>query len=63
MILNKKTRELWAEKIVDLSNIGAGALIFGQFLSEKGFSLSSIFLGVIIILIGYTISFALLKKK
>lgn len=63
MILNRQTRELWAEKTFELTNIGAGALIFGQFLSDKGFSLPMTIGGLILVAFGYLISLALLRKK
>lgn len=33
--LTDEQRVLLAEKVADLANIGAGALVFGQFLAEK----------------------------
>ncbi|MBI5122645.1 hypothetical protein HZA75_02180 [Candidatus Roizmanbacteria bacterium] len=61
--LTAKTRTLWAEKTFDLINIGAGATLFGQFISEKGFSLLSTILGLILVIIGYIISYLLLEEK
>lgn len=63
MILNVKTRQVWAEKTFELTNIGAGALLFGQFLSEKGFSVLATILGLFLMVLGYAISFVLLRKK
>lgn len=63
MILNPKTRFVWAEKTMELTNIGAGALLFGQFLSEKGFSVEFTLAGFLLVILGYIISFALLRKK
>jgi type IV secretory pathway TrbD component len=37
---------LLAEKLADIANLAAGALIFGQFLSEYSFSLSLAAFGV-----------------
>jgi len=62
-MINQKTRYLWAEKTFELTNIGAGALIFSQFLSEKGFSLKASIIGIILIIIGYLLSYFLLKSK
>lgn len=63
MILNPKIRQLWAEKTFELTNIGAGALLFGQFFSEGGFSLLATLLGILLIILGYVISFVFLRKK
>ena len=63
MILNPKIRQVWADKTLELTNIGAGALLFGQFFSEKGFSFAATLLGLLLIILGYVISFVLLRKK
>ena len=36
--LNREQRRLIAEKLLDVANIAAGAMIFGQFLSGQSFS-------------------------
>jgi len=63
MAINSKIRQLWAEKTFELTNIGAGALIFGQFLSDKGFQVLPTIIGFILVLVGYTASLILLSKK
>lgn len=63
MILNSKIRQVWADKTFEFTNIGAGALLFGQFLSEKGFSLITTIFGLLLIAIGYLASFVLLRKR
>ncbi|MBI3576739.1 hypothetical protein HY086_01730 [Candidatus Gottesmanbacteria bacterium] len=63
MILSPQVRSLWAEKTFELANIGAGALLFGQFFSEKGFSLPATIVGILLIIVGYVASLVLLKKK
>lgn len=63
MILTKETRYLWAEKTFELMNIGAGALLFGQFLSEKGFSVPLTIGGLVLIAFGYIASLVLLRRK
>lgn len=63
MILNPKIRHVWSEKTFELTNIGAGALLFGQFFSDKGFSILATLLGILLIVLGYIISFVLLRKK
>ncbi len=55
-------KKLWAEKTFDLTNIGAGALLFGQFLSDKRFSWTATVLGLILIIVGYLTSYYLIKK-
>jgi hypothetical protein len=61
--LNKETRKLWADKILELTNIGAGALIFGQLVSDKPFSPSLILVGVGIFVTGFFLSLVLLRKN
>lgn len=59
--LNNTTRKIWAEKTFELTNIGAGALLFGQLLSDKGFSWLFTILGIILVIIGYIGSYLLTK--
>ena len=44
--LNRSQRSLLAETLKDAANIAAGALIFGQALSERGFSVMFALLGI-----------------
>ena len=37
-----------AEKLLDVANIAAGALIFGQFVTDRPFSVSAAAIGVVI---------------
>jgi hypothetical protein len=37
--LTRWQRRMIAEKLVDVANVAAGAMIFGQFLAGRGFSL------------------------
>lgn len=62
MKLSSVVRKLWAEKMLDLSHIAAGALIFGQFLSDDPFSVSIALIGLLVLLIGYLMSLLLLRK-
>lgn len=39
LLLNRRQRTLLADKLIDVSNVAAGALIFGQFLGDRPFSL------------------------
>lgn len=61
--VNQETRKLWAEKTFELTNIGAGALIFGQAFSSEKFSAINALLGVLLIIGGYLASYILLKKR
>lgn len=63
MHLTSKTRTLLAEKLLDLTNIGVGALIFGQFVSDKALSFPLIIAGIIILILGYTVSIVFAQQK
>lgn len=63
MLLHSKIRQLWAEKTFDLTNLGAGALLFGQFISGKEFSMILAVAGLVMVIIGYSVSLILLQKK
>lgn len=38
LVLKNRQRALLADKVPDTANLAAGALLFGQFLSERPFS-------------------------
>ena len=59
--LNDEHRKIFAEKTLELVFIAAGALIFGQLLSEKEFSLPLAAAGVITVFVGYAIGYYLLR--
>jgi len=44
--LTEAQRTLVTDKVPDLANLAAGALIFGQFLAERPFSLTVALLGI-----------------
>jgi hypothetical protein len=44
--LKPRQREVLVDKLPDAANLAAGALFFGQFLSEKSFSLTLAFAGL-----------------
>jgi hypothetical protein len=46
--LTRRRRELIAEKLADLANLAAAALVFGQALGAQGFSLPVAALGLAI---------------
>lgn len=56
-------RKLYAEKVLDLTNIGAGAALFGQFFQEKAFSWTVTLTGFILIITGYFISYFLYPRR
>lgn len=43
------------EKFLDLGNIAAGALMFGQFISDKPFSLGIAVLGFLVVIVLYLV--------
>jgi hypothetical protein len=62
LLLNRAQRTLLAEKLADIGNLAAGALIFGQFLSEHSFSLSLVAFGVATWLMLTSIAVAIAKR-
>lgn len=56
-------RKLYAEKVLDLTNIGAGAALFGQFFQEKIFSWTITLVGFAVIITGYFISYFLYPRR
>ena len=40
-------RKVYSEKLADLGNIVAGALVFGQFVSDGGFHFKTFLLGLL----------------
>lgn len=60
--INANTKKLWAEKTFELTNIGAGATLFGQFIYDKGFSWTATIIGILLVIVGYIASYFLTKK-
>lgn len=54
-------RKIWAEKTFELTNIGAGAALFGQIISGNTFSLHIFVLGLILVFTGYVMSYILYR--
>jgi hypothetical protein len=50
-------RKLYAEKTFELTNIGAGALLFSQFLSDRAFSWLATGVGLVLVGVGYLASY------
>ena len=59
--MNRKVSEVVGEKLFDLANLAAGAMIFGQFLSGQGFQWSVMLIGLAVVL-GLYIAAGLLVK-
>lgn len=59
MKISPELKKLFADKILDFSNIGAGALLFGQFLSGDKFSWPATVAGLTLIIAGLMISYFL----
>jgi len=60
---NQDHRRLYADKIVDLANIAVGALVFGQILSERGFSFRLTLIGLTLFISGYLMSYLFLGRR
>jgi hypothetical protein len=46
--LRPRQRTLLADKLLDFANVGAGAVVFGQFVAERPFSSESALFGLAI---------------
>ncbi len=55
--INKKQKELYADKILDLTNIAVGALVFGQLIADRPFSWPSAIFGGIVLFMLYFMCF------
>lgn len=59
--VSSEFRKRFSEKLMDLGNLAAGAFIFGQFLSDTGFSLTFLLIGIFLIVSCYIISWLISK--
>jgi len=59
--MNENQRKFISDKLGTLGNIALGALIFGQFLSERAFSLLSFLFGLVCWLSCYIAGYLILK--
>ena len=50
-------RSKFSEKLMDLGNLVAAALVFGQFISGKEFSMTLFIIGIILMVALYTASY------
>jgi len=62
-LFNADQRKLLSEKLVDFANIGAGALVFGQFFAGTEKNWKVVTVGVAIALFCYGYSLYLLKTR
>ena len=60
VVLNRRQRAVLTDKLPDGANLAAGALVFGQFLGDRPFSvrLASIGVGLWVILIAVSVILA-----
>lgn len=45
LVLNREQRRVLVDKLPDIANVAAGAMVFGQFLGDRPFSLRLAALG------------------
>lgn len=55
--VKKEFRARFSEKLLDLGNIAAGAMIFGQFISGNELSVKLIIVGFVLTIVSYIISY------
>jgi hypothetical protein len=60
--IDRELRKIYAEKVLELANIGAGLLLFSQILSEKEFSWQAASGGLVILLGGFLASYFIYKR-
>lgn len=61
--LTQDQREKVAEKLMELGNVAAGALLFGQALSGSPFNFTLAFLGLLLLFWFYAMAFILMKWR
>lgn len=54
---SREFRARFSEKLMDLGNLAGAALIFGQFINGNEFSLTQLFIGLVLITVCYIISY------
>lgn len=60
---NEDHRRLYADRLGDLANIAVGALVFGQILSERGFSFRVTLMDLILFISGFLMSYLFQKVR
>ena len=59
--MNENQRKFFSDKLGTLGNIALGALIFGQFVSERAFNIPSFLFGLVCWLSCYIAGYLILK--
>lgn len=59
--INQELRKLYADKTFDLTNLGASALLVGQFFSKDPVSWEGIVVALVLVIAGYMISYVLYR--
>lgn len=62
-MLNFKQREMLAEKLIDLANIGIGSLVFGIVVRAEWFSGPSIVIGLVGGVLAYIYAMKLIRES
>jgi hypothetical protein len=55
--MRTEQRKMFAEKLPDLANWIAGAMVFGQFVSGEGFRILTLILGIILTIVFYYVAY------
>jgi hypothetical protein len=55
--MSNAQRTLFAEKLLDLANLIAGALVFGPFVSGQAFSMLTFLLGILLAALTYYVAY------
>lgn len=61
--MNQEQRRLFAKGLVDLANIVAGALVFGQLISSQRFNQNAFIVGILITMIFYLGGYLFSKER
>lgn len=63
LVLKNRQRALLAEKVPDTANLAAGALLFGQFLSERPFSIALAISGLAVWVVFFALAVTLAGEQ
>lgn len=61
--MNGAQRKIFAEGLINLANIVAGALVFGQVVSGQYFSARAFFIGIVLTIVLYLGAYWFSKKS
>ena len=59
--MSELQRKFFAKGFIDLANIGAGAMVFGQFISENLLDGRVLILGILVTIVFYIVAYELSK--